>query len=646
MFIRDLEGNEYFLEGVIKHEQELNGDERIDMDIEYTERNAEFLSKKQDLSMWIIIFENKEYRIINSTQVGYVDKYKVSVTGILYILDWLNTHRVEERIDASLTVKEAFDLVFNDTPFTYVIVTPAYSHRFEGLGEGEVKLEMFKTFIERFEYEFKIVDKVVYLYSQIGNDTNFEYRYKVNSSNISKEIDASEMWTYVRGYGDYREDNVSDDNDETSVATADDNNEEIDPTKEAKLRPGTMEGNPYVSPLAEIIGIREGPSVRNANITKPETLLQKMKQVIQESIKISFSADIYDMSQAGYDYQHAELGDRVFLVDERIGLDQEIRVVKIDKETNHLGQIIKIEITFGTSNLSDTYSSNINTAIKDIEALKEGRTTLPFPTLDIRAQSMVKVLENTNSELTFDSNGVHAVDKANKNNLVTLNSSGLMLSTDGGRTAKTALTAEGMVADAITTGSLDTQLVTVVGKKDYFYIDGDMLLAKDPNSLQQTTIDPTGLKVTRPDGAVYIVNGIPQPSFNVQKNPFYYPNVEFNGTNYRTEETEYQQFEYFFNSHDGRYLTVQFAIGMASDSVGNQIGVAVLLEEFGENNLGRMAEKKVMVNKGDDPRFEVLTVDLGPPTYDILRFRVKFRKMTKNAKDIATVRTTRIFMRG
>ena len=82
------------------------------------------------------------------------------------------------------------------------------------------------------------------------------------------------MWTYVRGYGDYREDSVSDE-DETSVATADDSNEEIDPTKEAKLRPGTMKGNPYVSPLAEIIGIREGPSVRNANITKPETLMQK-----------------------------------------------------------------------------------------------------------------------------------------------------------------------------------------------------------------------------------------------------------------------------------------------------------------------------------------------------------------------------------
>lgn len=642
MFIRDLEGNEYFLEGVIKHEDELNGDERIDIDIEYTDNNAEFLSKQQDLSMWIIIFEDKEYRIISSNQIGHGDKYKVTVTAILYIFDWLNTHRIEERIDASLTVKEAFDLVFNDSPFTYVIVNSAYSERFEGLGEGAVKLELFKTFIERYGYEFIIVNNVVYLHSQIGNDTNFEYRYKVNADDITKEVDASEMWTVVRGYADYREDGEPPTKD-----TKDDNStEETDPTKVAKLKPGKMENNPYISPLAKIIGVREGPSVRNGNIKDPKLLLKRMKKVVEDSVKISFTANIFDMSQAGYDYQHAVKGDRVFLVDERIGLDTEIRVIKIDREVNHLGDLLKIEITFGTSNLADTYSSNLATAVKDIQDLIEGRKSLPFPALDMVSRSMVKTLQNTTSELLFDQNGIHAIDKINKNNQLTMNSSGLMISTDAGNTAKTAITAEGIVADAITTGSLNTQLVTVVGKKDYFYIDGDMLLAKDPNSLQQTTIDPTGLKVTRPDGAVYIVNGIPQPSFNVQKNPFYYPNVEFDGTNYRTEETEYQQFEYFFNSHDGRYLTVQFAIGMASDSVGDQIGVAVLLEEFGENNLGRMAEKKVMVKKGDDPRFEVLTIDLGPPTYDILRFRVKFRKMTKNAKDIATARTTRIFMRG
>ncbi|MCP6565058.1 hypothetical protein NL503_27135, partial [Klebsiella pneumoniae] len=103
MYIRDLQGNEYYLQGTIKHDQELNGDERIDMDIQYTDINAEFLQKKEDLNMWIIIFENKEYRIISTKQTGHGDKYTVSVTGILYVLDWLNTHRIYRRIDASLT---------------------------------------------------------------------------------------------------------------------------------------------------------------------------------------------------------------------------------------------------------------------------------------------------------------------------------------------------------------------------------------------------------------------------------------------------------------------------------------------------------------------------------------------------------------
>lgn len=459
MFIRDLEGNEYFLDGVIKHEDELNGDERIDMDIEYTDRNAEFLSKQQDLSMWIIIFENKEYRIISCNQTGYGDKFRVSVTGILYMLDWLNTHRIEERIDASLTPTNAFNIIFDNTPFKYVIVTPTNSERFEGIGEGETKLERLKTFIERYGYEFKIVDNIMYFYSQIGNDTNFEYRYKVNADDITKEVDASEMYTFVRGYGDYREDGGTE------------SETDSDPTKVAKLKPGTMDNNPYISPLAKIIGIREGPSVRNANIKDPELLLKYMKKVVEESIKISFTANIHDMSNAGYDYQHAVKGDRVFLVDERIGLDQEIRVVKIDREVNHLGQLLNIEVTFGSDNIADSYSSNLNTAVKDIQDLLDGKKVLNYSVLPLRAKSMVKTIENTESELAFDSNGIHAIDKKNANNIVTMNSSGWMLSTDGGRTAKTALTAEGIVADAITTGSLNANLITVTGGNADRYIE-------------------------------------------------------------------------------------------------------------------------------------------------------------------------------
>lgn len=440
MFIRDLQGNEYFLQGIVKHEQELNGDERIDIDIEYTEINSEFLSKQDDLKMWIILFEGKEYRIISSKQTGFGNKYQISVTAVLYMLDWLNTSRIYQRIDESLTVTEAFNIVFNDTPFTYSTVEAAPSSRFEGIGEGETRLEIFKTFIERYGYEFNIVGNVVYLQNRLGNDANFEYRYKVNTQDITKEVDASEMWTHAKGYGNY-----SDDDENTDV---------ID---KAKLK------REYTSPLADIIGIREAPPIRDGRVTKQATMDANLKKIVDESVQISFTADIYDMSQQGYNYQHAVIGDRVFLVDERIGLDTEIRVVKISKSVNDLDQILDMEITFGTGNMADQYGSNLSTAAKDIADLIQGRKSLPFQALDIISKSMVTKIQNTTSEIIYDTNGQHFMDKKNNNNIMTMNSSGLLLSTDGGKTAKTAITAEGIVANTITTGTLNANLISVRG---------------------------------------------------------------------------------------------------------------------------------------------------------------------------------------
>lgn len=441
MFIRDLNGEEYFLQGIVKHDQEINGDERIDIDIEYTDMNSEFLSKQDDLKMWIILFEGKEYRIISSKQTGFGDKYQISVTAILYMLDWLNTSRIYERIDASLTVTEAFNILFEDTPFAYSTVEAAPSSRFEGIGEGETRLEIFKTFIERYGYEFLIVGNTVYLHNQIGNNANFEYRYKVNAQDISKEVDASEMWTHAKGYGNY-----SDDDSDTDVVD------------KAKLK------REYTSPLEKVIGMRrEAPPIRDGRVTQQATMDANLKKTVDESMQISFTADIYDMSQQGYDYQHAVLGDRVFLVDERIGLDTEIRVVKISRNVSDTGQVLDMEITFGTSNIADQYGSNLSTAAKDIADLIQGRKSLPFQALDIISKSMVTKIQNTTSEIIYDTNGQHFMDKKNNNNIMTMNSSGLLLSTDGGRTAKTAITAEGIVADTITTGTLNANLIAVRG---------------------------------------------------------------------------------------------------------------------------------------------------------------------------------------
>lgn len=655
-FIRDLEGEEYYLQGTIKHEQELNGDERVDMDIPYTEMNSIFLDQQDDLKMWVILFEGKEYRIISSKLSGYGDKYKVSVTGILHMLDWLNTHRIYPTTDASFTTKEAFDLVFSDTPFDYVTVDTANSVRFEGIGGGETRLEIFKKFIEGFEYEMKLVGNVCYLYNQIGNDANFEYRHKVNTQDIEKEVDASEMWTYMRGYGDYREEGGVDDTEDkatstststtssgykkTSVKVVESNESEEDVTKKAKLK------REYTSPLAEIIGIREGPPIMNANIKKQETMDKRLKDAVDKSVNISFTADIYDMTKHGYRFQHAELGDRVFLVDERIGLDTEIRVVKIDREVNSEGYLTNIEITFGTQTSGETYSGNMSTAVKDIQDLLEGRKKIKFDVLDKRSQSMVNKLTNTSSELAFDVNGIHAVDKNNPNNQMTLNSSGLMLSTDAGNTAKTAITAEGIVADAITAGSIWTENVNVIGPKGYMSIIGNELMSIDPNSLSRTVLSPTGLTITRPDGALYMVNGVPRMDLEIQKNRLTYSKVDYNNRVYLTSENEFQYFEYFYSQHKARYLQVSYAMGWDYENSTKEGVIEFEVEEFGMNSKNRTA-KTAVIAKNDGPEVQgTIQIDLGVPTYEPLNCYLKFRRASGTSKDKATIRSTRIHMRG
>ncbi|MCI2773407.1 phage tail protein [Staphylococcus petrasii] len=372
LFIRDLKGDEYFVEGNVKHEREINGDERLDIEIEYTDVNSHFMNKHDDLKMWIVIFEEKEYRIITSTMSGKGDKYTINCTAILYMLDWLNSNRREEKLDGSYNIKEALRLVFDNSPFNFYVADIIDKEQFEGLGAGETRLELLKKFIERFEFEISIQGNTMYFQKQIGVDSNFQYQYKVNATEISVETDASELYTYIEGYGDYSDD-------------------EEDVTKVAKIRPGKMENNPYIHPIEKIIGHRRvAPAIRDGRVKKTETMVKKMKEAIDNSLNISFTANLNDLAYQGYKYRHAKLGDRVFLVDERIGLNIELRVIKIETSYNQNYQLIDIQITFGSKNMADMYSSSFNSAISTINDVVAGKKQLPDKAMSASSQAMAK----------------------------------------------------------------------------------------------------------------------------------------------------------------------------------------------------------------------------------------------------------------
>ncbi|PTJ92279.1 hypothetical protein BU020_10700 [Staphylococcus simulans] len=622
MFIRDLQGNEYTLFTDFEHIDELNTNDSIRMQIPYDKNHREFLSQTTDLEHWIIgdIVGINEYRIVYSKKVTKGNSFYVDIIANPEVIERLDELRVYKRYDQYFTDVQFFNLVFANTPFTVMINGSSASLMWEGVGDGESKLSMFKRGIKRYGFEFKIVGNVVYLYDKIGNDTNYEFRYKLNAANIVKETDSQEFFTAIRGYGNYDQD-------------------EKDIDGKALLK------DTYISPLDSVYGEKWAPPLRDGRVKVASTLRKEMERIVDESLKISFSADIYDLSRQGYDYQHTVLGDRVFLVDERIKEDVEVRVVKKEVKYSAKKEIIDLKLTFGTTSMTDAYKSSLQTTVKEFSEIMAGIKALPFAALDIVSRSMVSKIQNTSSELLFDDMGIHSVDKNNPNNIVTMNSSGWMLSTDGGNTAKTALTAEGMVADAITTGTLNTQLVTIVGENSLIYMNGQEIGATSNTTKSQTFIRPRGLYITRPDGAVYMQDGIPSMSFDVQPISFYADGiVTFDGRFYRTSSTNFEIFNVVYAEHSARYITFTYLADWGAESENSHGNVGLRIEEFGDLNVS--AQESVLAGNNISTQQGNITLDLGTPTYKPLYFYLKIKNESGNTKNIARMRTLRVHMRG
>lgn len=368
-----------------------------------------------------------------------------------------------------------------------------------------------------------------------------------------------------------------------------------------------------------------------------ETMDQRLIQRVEGSIVLSFTADIVDMSENGYDYQHSELGDRVFLVDERININREIRVIAMSRTIDALGRLIAMENTFGTASLTDKYEAKFNTAVNDITEVMKGNKAIPFNALDTVAQSMVSKIQNTSTELSFGNNGILAIDKNNKNNIVAMNSSGWMLSTDGGKTAKTALTAEGIVADSITTGSLMTSLVNIVGRDSLMYMDGDQFIAKSQIDKRKTVISPSGITITRHDGATWVENGIFKSSMEIQMaapQPLS-AGVEIYGSYYKTSNFEKSYIEEYFFQHKARYLRI-LGRGKMVHSTDNKYNGIVFVESVENGEAKVVGSQKVLKSEefedGNAGELVDITIDLGTPTYGYKHFYIAFRSTSAKSE--------------
>ncbi|MDT3967552.1 peptidase, partial [Staphylococcus saprophyticus] len=85
-----------------------------------------------------------EYKIIYIKKSSIGENQKVYVKAIKREIFDLKAKRIHESYTGSFTGEEYFKLIFKGSGYNFKLLSKVYASRFENLGEGDSRLELFK----------------------------------------------------------------------------------------------------------------------------------------------------------------------------------------------------------------------------------------------------------------------------------------------------------------------------------------------------------------------------------------------------------------------------------------------------------------------------------------------------------------------
>src|SRR5699024_3305683 len=141
--------------------------------------------------------------------------------------------------------------------------------------------------------------------------------------------------------------------------------------------------------------------IKNGNITTKAQMDAQLKTLVDESLKISITADIHHLTRQNYPIAQSQLGDRVFVIDERIGLDEEVRIVNKSITRKWSGFIFDGNLTSGSDGLAKRHQSNLDTALRNVTDWITGRKTVAYTNVDEAIKNATQALKIAQTELEF-----------------------------------------------------------------------------------------------------------------------------------------------------------------------------------------------------------------------------------------------------
>ena len=600
---RDYTNNEYPLLATKVHTSELNGQDDLELKIpQQKNNNLDLLSIDK---LWEFDYNNITYKAVNIKRQTRGQSFNLNIRAMPLFYWEFSKSIIHENHDGSHTANSAFRTVFDGSGFNFVLVDFSPSVTIEGFGKGANRLELFKRLLDRYNYEFEIQGRTVYMKHLIGNDTNYMYKYKLNASNVSSTTDASEYFTHIKGFGNFEEG-------------------EEDYFNNAKLK------REYTHPLADVVGKWEGSPIVDGRITQTATLDEAMAQAVEESLAVTIEGTLHDVRKI-YDIAVPVKGDRVWLHDERINLEQEIRLHKIVTTYDEKDNIIACDVTFGSQSIGERHKANINSLSKRFADLLTGKLKLPIISLEQIGMDMINAIHAASSEIVFGDFGMQAISKTNPNHVFGVNSEGWYISQDGGATPKTIATAQGIYADALFAGTLWlTNDMNIESADGYLNVTGSHFVMQSKNNPNNAVeITPDGITIHGFDGREFIIDGIMKGSqvasiqrFNLDS---FVPN---NGRDMILTLEDYHRVYVIWDDYKGRFLDLLGTVRLTDDSAYTYRWVNVRIVELGSQNT--VASKRLEAHKTYDNtitdwdlRIDLQTYFGTVPDYRKIRFYVE-----------------------
>jgi phage minor structural protein len=228
--------------------------------------------------------DGHEFRIKQMTEVR--DRKEVHAQHIFFDLV---DHYQEGTYGGTHTLNEFVTYALTGTGWTFENVDVTESAFIPNFGEGNV-IALIKQICDAFGCEYQIMPgRHLRFMKQIGADKDEQFRYKHNIKTIKKSVDTTKLATAIKGYG---------------------------------ANGLVVE---YHSPNEAIYGTRWAEPIKDDRYTIAESLLERLKQELVDVPEVSIELEL---SQLGFD---VELGDRVWVIYEPLGIDFQTRVMEIKR---------------------------------------------------------------------------------------------------------------------------------------------------------------------------------------------------------------------------------------------------------------------------------------------------------------------------